>query len=224
MALAARSRWGGWSTQCRRGDVALCEVSEARCSNPAHQERKGGPAEPELADVTPLAAMPDEVLDDTMLVARTIVTLWHAGVMKRDTSLSELATVCEVPVTVVNAANLAWHRANGGEPRRTKTLAPGRKDVKRCSKCDTWKPLDDFNVANRRTGKLNGWCKQCTSIYQRARYISAREMGLLGAARALLTEGHPFVGSLCPCCGEPLVVGQEVSVADLELRHADCTT
>jgi hypothetical protein len=57
-------------------------------------------------------------VDPNMVVARAVVRLWHAGVMKRDMSLAEVANICVVPLEVVNAAEAAWHEYNSGPPKR----------------------------------------------------------------------------------------------------------
>lgn len=100
----------GWSSMCRRGDVKMCEVSRARCVNPAHGGRQAdlplipvsGNREPARKEPEPAAPERDAMtVRQAQLVAaevgrRRILELLHErGRMNGGNVTHELAALLE---------------------------------------------------------------------------------------------------------------------------------
>lgn len=64
--------------------------------------------------------------------------------------------------------------------RREKGIKPARKIVhinggKVCSKCDEWRPLDEYSRSSKQTDGLSSVCLHCRRVYQRQFYQENRE-------------------------------------------------
>lgn len=46
--------------------------------------------------------------------------------------------------------------------------------MKTCAKCETEKPVDQFNIKNKKTGTRNSYCKPCHSEYRKSHYQANR--------------------------------------------------
>lgn len=48
--------------------------------------------------------------------------------------------------------------------------AQPEQPLRHCSRCDLWKPLEDFPYKNRRRGTRRSYCRDCCRIYGREHY------------------------------------------------------
>lgn len=97
---------------------------------------------------------------------------------------------------------------------RRKNPAPG---VRICSKCGQTKPVGQFTVNDKTTGRLHSWCKDCNRQYQRDRSIKVGQV----AIDIELLHGDPMVGQPCPGCRRPFQPGEHVT-AD-HVTHVGCS-
>lgn len=97
-----------------------------------------------------------------------------------------------------------------------KNPAPG---MRLCSKCGPLvgpKPIAEFNVMNKKDGRLRSECKECYNERTRNRYLRVGQR----AVNIELLDGDALVGQLCPGCNLPFFVGERV-VAD-HVCHMGC--
>lgn len=78
--------------------------------------------------------------------------------------------------------------------------------MKRCSKCNEVKPLDDFSANRSRKDGKQGFCKACRSAYQKSWYADNQETQYARvAANKLRIARHVYdilVESKCADCPE----------------------
>ena len=79
-----------------------------------------------------------------------------------------------------------------------------------------WLPVSKFDVKNHKTGALRSWCRDCTKVYQRERYVSVTAKTMT----VELIEGDRCVGHDCPICGLPFEIGERVRGENLV--HEGC--
>lgn len=167
------------------------------------------------------------------VAANTIARLMRAGIIPLDAQiLRRAADAAGVEVAAVKAA---WERGDTIPPPTITQVhhgppigVPGPRalqtDTQRhCCRCDTWKPLDAFNVKNRRTGLRQSLCRDCFRDYQRQRYLRVTygDVDQLVAVAFPVRSSDECCGAACAGCGQPMVVGERVVVTG-EARHEGC--
>ena len=101
--------------------------------------------------------------------------------------------------------------------------ADGR--LRHCSRCDTWKPVEDFPYKDRRRGTLRSYCRECCLQYGREHYRQNRSAYLKRARKRRVRDRNAcqlfaydyLLAHPCVDCGEddPIV---------LDFDHIDPTT
>lgn len=79
-------------------------------------------------------------------------------------------------------------KPQGGAAHRnsTRTAAAYRQPgMRRCSKCEAVKSVDEFDWKDRKKGYRRSWCRECWNAYQRERWLSVEKTKRLGLAFAL---------------------------------------
>ena len=102
--------------------------------------------------------------------------------------------------------------------------------TKYCTKCKTERPVDDFSLKSKTTGKRQTYCKPCNRVYQRAHYVNNKNVYVKKAAvhreatrkavRRKVWEyllGHP-----CVDCGEKDPVILEFDHQREKLSNVSC--
>ncbi|MGI8576036.1 MAG: hypothetical protein ACR2MA_12050 [Egibacteraceae bacterium] len=56
-------------------------------------------------------------------------------------------------------------------------------ETKRCSRCGTTKPIDEFPLRRRDTGKRQPYCRSCKAVYQRDWYERNRDRHIADVQR-----------------------------------------
>lgn len=92
-----------------------------------------------------------------------------------------------------------------------------------CSRCKETKPVEEFDIKNRKTGQLKSFCRPCVKEYQADRYLSAAKAEALNTARLEFTvaEGDGVIGLSCLDCGAAVAAG-DVVWAKAGLHHRVC--
>jgi hypothetical protein len=108
--------------------------------------------------------------------------------------------------------------------RRMVTRIDNDQEVRRCSRCHEWLPIDQFDVKDKRTGRRWSVDRACKADYQRERYLHASKAKALNAARLEFRLGEDDdVELICTVCEKPLHVGDQV-VGETELAHVTCAS
>jgi hypothetical protein len=106
--------------------------------------------------------------------------------------------------------------------RRMVTRMDGGHEVRRCSRCREWLPVDQFDVKDKRTGRLWSVDRVCKAEYQRERYLHVTKAKALNAARLTFCWSDADVVELvCTVCRQPVVVGDMV-VGETDVKHTRC--
>jgi hypothetical protein len=104
--------------------------------------------------------------------------------------------------------------------RMARDLPPG---MRRCARCETVKPEEQFSVKDRSRGVYRSYCVPCWKDKQRERRLTVRKLELLNqvGVEFVAGESDELVGLVCATCGGPIEPGQSVH-GSLALTHDDC--
>lgn len=100
-------------------------------------------------------------------------------------------------------------------------------ETKKCPNCGQVKPCGDFYVLNtgRSKGKLAGWCKQCSSTYNRTAHSNWKRN--LYKNYNITPEQYDEMcerqNGVCAICGEPEVMSNQFGVRRLCVDHCHNT-
>ena len=118
-------------------------------------------------------------------------------------------------------------KPQGGAAHRNSTCTAAaypKPGMRRCSKCEAVKPVDEFDWKDRKKGYRRSWCRECWNTYQRERWLSVEKSKRLGILLRFVVGEEDHLEVDCNTCHLPLEVGQEVVADDVKLCHASCST
>lgn len=99
----------------------------------------------------------------------------------------------------------------------------GHSGERRCVRCDEWLPVEQFDRRDPGDPRPAKMCRICAGEFERDHFVAVKKAKPLHQVIAFFTatRGDAYVGRVCGKCGEPLVLGQCITLQS-EPVHAKC--